>query len=233
MDPAGAARVVTFHRCLLDAAEQRRMKTGEDGGDWVRERFAKPIANGRRSNASRRNPEDAAAADVVAAMVRSHGASCLSTDEAMRGLVRACESPALLAAVVSAAPELWDDALSSLSSKAGTLADVLLRLSLTGGVDDEKRWGRVRLDEAVIGAAGGGVDGSGVGALLIAAAPHVSSDAAVEVMTRLAATVRRGDAAAAGTRDAAGAGRGPRPMVIAPARGRRGKISSRPCFSST
>ena len=210
MDPAGAARVVTFHRCLLDAAEQRRMKTGEDGGDWVRERFAKPIASAALECVAA-NPEDAAAADVVAAMVRSHGASCLSTDEAMRGLVRACESPALLAAVVSAAPELWDDALSSLSSKAGTLADVLSRLSLTGGVDDEKRWGRVRLDEAVIGAAGGGVDGSGVGALLIAAAPHVSSDAAVEVMTRLAATVRRGDAAAAGTRDAAGAWAWPPP----------------------
>ena len=212
MDAAGAARVVAFHRCLLHAAEQRRSKTGEDGGDWVRERFAKPVASASLESVAA-YPGDAAAADVVAAMVRSHGAGCLPTDEAMRGLVDACESPALLAAVVSAAPELWDDALSSLSSKAGTLADVLSRLSLTGGVDDEKRWGRVRLDEAVIGAAGGGVDGSGVGALLIAAAPLVSSGAAVEVMTRLAATVRRGDAAAAGTRDAAWAWAWPPPDV--------------------
>ena len=57
------------------------------------------------------------------------------------------------------------------SSSYTTLADVLSRLSLTGGVDDAKKWGRVRLDDAVVGAAGGGVDGSGVGALLIAAAP--------------------------------------------------------------
>ena len=210
MDAAGAARVVTFHRCLLHAAERRRLKTGEDGGDWVRERFAKPVASAALESVAA-YPGDAAAADVVAAMVRSHGAGCLPTDEAMRGLVDTCESPALLAAVVSAAPELWDDALSSLSSKAGTLADVLSRLSLTGGVDDAKKWGRVRLDDAVVGVAGGGVDGSGVGALLIAAAPLVSSGAAVEVMTRLAATVRRGDAAAAGTRDAAGAWAWPPP----------------------
>ena len=206
-DAAGASRVVAFHRCLVAAAVDREAKTGE-GGDWVCERFAAPVAaSACESIAS--DPSDAAAADVAAAMVRAHGSKCLPDGDAS-GLLDKAESPALLAAVVSAAPGLWDDALSSLAGKAGVLADVLSRLSLN---DEPERWSGQKLDDAVVNAADGN-DGNdaGTGSLLITAAPFVSPDAAVAVMTRLAATVRRGDAGGPGTRDAAAAWAWPPPV---------------------
>ena len=69
------------------------------------------------------------------------------------------------------------------------------------------------MDDAVVNAADGNYgDDAGTVSLLIAAAPFVSPDTAVAVMTRLAATVRRGDAGGPGTRDAAAAWAWPPPV---------------------
>ena len=121
----------------------REAKTGE-GGDWVCERFAAPVAASACESIAA-DPSDAAAADVAAAMVRAHGSKCLPDGDAS-GLLDKAESPALLAAVVSAAPGLWDDALSSLAGKAGVLADVLSRLSLN---DEPEQIGRASCRERV------------------------------------------------------------------------------------
>ena len=149
MDAAGAARVVAFHRCLLHAAEQRRSKTGEDGGDWVRERFAKPVASAALESVacetarqlSRRGER------AVAVVIPRPDASSPRDDDPLRASRPALQALRTVlddARRPSAAPTAADDDFAFVLARFHRLiADAELGKSRRRVIDDAKKFLRL------------------------------------------------------------------------------------------